>query len=68
MPEIVAVPSPLSAKVTRAGRVPLSLSDAAGNASVVTVSVPESPVVKAAGEGPALRRLADGHVAAEKCL
>jgi hypothetical protein len=43
MPEIVAVPSPLSMRVTPAGRGPVSVSDGAGNPRVVTVKVPESP-------------------------
>ena len=42
----MAVPSPLSTKVTPEGSVPLSLSAAVGVPVVVTVKLPAVPVVK----------------------
>ena len=49
VPARVAVPSPLSVKVTPAGRVPVSDRVAVGNeAPVVTVKVPAVPAVKVA--------------------
>ena len=45
VPASVAVPSPLSTKVTPVGSAPVSLSAAVGNPVVVTVNVPSVPVV-----------------------
>ena len=45
VPATVAVPSPLSVKVTPVGRAPASLSAGAGYAVVVTVNVPGVPAV-----------------------
>src|SRR5580698_6744786 len=45
VPEIVAVPSPLLAKVTPEGSAPLSETDAVGKPVEVTVKEPEVPVV-----------------------
>jgi hypothetical protein len=45
VPARVAVPLPLSVKVTPVGSVPDSPSDAAGNPVAVTVKVPADPVV-----------------------
>ena len=45
VPASVAVPSPLSTKVTPAGSAPVSLSAEVGNPVVVTVNVPDVPVV-----------------------
>src|ERR1700691_628267 len=46
MQEMAAVPSPLSVKVTPAGRGPVPVSAGAGNPRVGTVKVTESPAVK----------------------
>jgi len=46
VPEIVAVPSPLSAKVTPGGRLPLADRAAVGNPVEVTVKLPAVPVTK----------------------
>ena len=46
VPERVAVPSPLSTKVTPLGRGPVSETAGAGKPPVVTVNVPALPVVK----------------------
>ena len=43
VPASVAVPSPLSTKVTPVGRAPVSLSAGVGNPVVVTVNVPSVP-------------------------
>ena len=48
VPDSVAVPSPLSAKVTPAGKVPVSLIDGVGLPVVVTVKVAAEPAVKVA--------------------
>jgi hypothetical protein len=48
IPEIVAVPLPLSLKAVPAGRVPVSLSDAAGASLVETVKDPAAPRTKGA--------------------
>ena len=45
VPARVAVPSPLSTKVTPVGNAPVSVSAAVGNPVVVTVNVPGVPVV-----------------------
>ena len=45
VPLSVAVPSPLSANVTPPGRAPLSLTVGVGKPVVVTVNVPDAPVV-----------------------
>jgi hypothetical protein len=45
VPDSVAVPSPLSLKVTPLGRFPLSVSAGAGGPVVVTVKVPAEPAV-----------------------
>ena len=42
----MAVPSPLSVKLTPPGRAPVSVSDAAGYPDEVTVKVPAVPSVK----------------------
>ena len=44
----MAVPSPLSVKVTPAGSAPVSVRAAVGNPVVVTVNVPAWPTVKVA--------------------
>lgn len=46
VPEIVAVPLPLSLKVTPLGRVPVSVRLGVGEPVVVTVKLPALPVVK----------------------
>ena len=46
VPASVAVPSPLSMKLTPVGRAPVSESDAVGRPVVVTVKVPALPSVK----------------------
>jgi hypothetical protein len=46
VPAKVAVPFPLSLKVTPLGRVPVSLSDGAGKPAVVTVKLPADPSLK----------------------
>ena len=43
MPEIVAVPSPLSTKCRPAGSAPISVSFAVGEPLVVTVKLPAAP-------------------------
>ena len=48
VPEIVAVPSSLSVKVTPEGSAPVWVKDAAGVPVVVTVNDPALPVVKVA--------------------
>ena len=45
VPARVAVPLPLSTKVTPEGSAPVSLSAGVGNPVVVTVKVPAVPVV-----------------------
>src|SRR5215510_9216305 len=58
VPEIVAVPSPLSEKESPVGRVPASASVGAGTPSALTLNEPAVPVVKVAssdesvGSGP----------------
>jgi hypothetical protein len=51
VPDSVAVPFPLSAKVTPLGRVPLSLSDGVGEPVVVTVNEPATLVVNEVLDG-----------------
>ncbi len=46
VPDRVAVPSPLSVKVTPLGNVPVSLSAAVGLPVDVTVKVPDDPSMK----------------------
>ena len=48
MPEILAVPLPLSTKVTPFGKEPVSESAGFGTPLVVTVNVPADPTVKVA--------------------
>ena len=48
VPEIVAVPSALSAKVRPLGKVPVRVNAGIGKPEVVTVKVPDVPVVKVA--------------------
>jgi hypothetical protein len=48
VPLRVAVPFPLSTKVTPAGSAPVSLSDGVGVPEVVTANVPAAPTVKVA--------------------
>ncbi len=48
VPAIVAVPSPLSSKLTPSGSAPSRLSAGAGSPPVVTVNEPFSPVAKEA--------------------
>ena len=45
MPARVAVPFPLSAKVTPSGKVPVSLKEGAGYPVVVTGKLPSDPAV-----------------------
>ena len=61
VPARVAVPSPLSTKVTPVGSAPVSLSAGVGNPVVVTVNVPAVPdgERRAVGAGDR-RRLVDG--------
>lgn len=51
VPDRVAVPFPLSVKVTPVGRVPLSLSDGVGEPVVVTVNEPATSVVNEVLDG-----------------
>ena len=61
VPERVAVPLPLSTKVTPVGSAPVSLSAEVGNPVVVTVNVPAVPVVNVVAVGAGdRRRLVDG--------
>jgi hypothetical protein len=46
VPDRVAVPSPLSMKLTPLGKVPVSESDGAGKAAVVTVKLFDEPSMK----------------------
>ena len=46
VPARVAVPSPLSMKVTPVGSAPVSVRAAVGNPVVVTVNEPAGPTVK----------------------
>ena len=48
VPEIVAVPSALSAKVRPLGKVPIRVRAGVGKPEVVTVKVPDVPAVKVA--------------------
>ena len=50
VPEIVAVPSALSAKVRPLGKVPIGVRAGVGKPEVVTVKVPDVPVVKVADD------------------
>ena len=50
VPAIVAVPSPLSVKVTPEGRSPVADSAAVGNPVEVTVKLPDVPVTNVAAD------------------